>query len=98
VHAESLRKLSKDEALVRALRGDWRMAEITAREYAMLEYAWRLTVAPGAVQERDIAALRAEGFDDRAVLQINLITSWFNFLNRVADGLGVERTRRHEGA
>ena len=57
----------------------------------MLDYAWRLTVAPAAVQAHDVEALRAHGLDDRAILQLNLVASTLNFMNRVADGLGVER-------
>lgn len=57
----------------------------------MLEYVEKLTLKPIAVQREDIDDLRAAGFDDTAILQINLITSWFNYINRVADGLGVGR-------
>ena len=57
----------------------------------MLDYAHKLTVSPVKVSRADIDALRAHGFDDTAILQINLIASWFNYINRVADGLGVGR-------
>ena len=57
----------------------------------MLAYVEKLTQAPASVQPADIAALREAGFDDTAILQINLIASWFNYINRVADGLGVGR-------
>ncbi len=55
----------------------------------MLDYVAKLTLQPAAVCEEDIEALRSHGFDDMAILQINLIASWFNYINRVADGLGV---------
>ena len=48
-------------------------------------------VKPVSVGRNDIEALRLVGFDDTAILQINLIASWFNYINRVADGLGVGR-------
>jgi uncharacterized peroxidase-related enzyme len=83
--------VTEDEDLVAALRRDWRRAPITPAERAMLEYAEKLTLRPAAMTRADVEALRAVGFDDRGVLQINLIASFFNYVNRVADGLGVGR-------
>jgi uncharacterized peroxidase-related enzyme len=80
-----------DEALVAQLRADYRQAPITAAERAMLDYTVQLTKDATGVTRADIDALRANGFDDRAVLQITLIASWFNYINRVADALGVGR-------
>ncbi len=57
----------------------------------MLAYVEKLTLKPVSVGRGDIEALHAAGFDDTAILQINLIASWFNYINRVADGLGVGR-------
>jgi alkylhydroperoxidase family enzyme len=57
----------------------------------MLGYVEKLTNAPASCSRDDIEALHAAGFDDTAILQINLIASWFNYINRVADGLGVGR-------
>ena len=57
----------------------------------MLGYVEKLTLKPVSAGPDDIAALRGAGFDDTAILQINLIASWFNYINRVADGLGVGR-------
>jgi alkylhydroperoxidase family enzyme len=57
----------------------------------MLTYVEKLTLAPARAEREDLDALRAAGFDDRGILQINLIASWFNYINRVADGLGVGR-------
>ena len=56
----------------------------------MLDYAAKLTVAPASVGRNDIDELRAEGFDDRGVHDICAITAYFAFVNRIADGLGVE--------
>jgi alkylhydroperoxidase family enzyme len=58
---------------------------------AILTYVETLTKAPATLQKDDLDALRAAGFDDTGILQINLIASWFNYINRVADGLGVGR-------
>ena len=57
----------------------------------MLDYVAKLTRDATRISPEDHARLRAAGFDDRAVLQITLIASWFNYINRVADALGVGR-------
>jgi uncharacterized peroxidase-related enzyme len=77
--------------LVEALEKDYTMAPITAQERMMLDYVVKLTKDATQVWRDDIEGLRAAGFDDRGILQIALIASWFNYINRVADGLGVGR-------
>jgi alkylhydroperoxidase family enzyme len=57
----------------------------------MVDYVVKLTRDATKVTPRDHELLRAAGFDDRAILQITLIASWFNYINRVADALGVGR-------
>ncbi|MFN2400249.1 MAG: peroxidase [Gemmatimonadaceae bacterium] len=57
----------------------------------MLDYVALLTEDATRIAQRHHADLRAAGFDDRAILQITLIASWFNYINRVADALGVGR-------
>ncbi len=57
----------------------------------MLDYVSKLTLSPAKVQREDVEKLRQVGFDDTGILQINLIASWFNYINRVADGFGVGR-------
>jgi uncharacterized peroxidase-related enzyme len=64
--------------------------DLSAGDTAMLAYAAKLTLRPGAMTERDVAALRDAGFDDRAIHDICAVTAYFAFVNRVADGLGVE--------
>ena len=56
----------------------------------MLDYAVKLTCAPAAITAGDIERLRAKGFDDRAIHDICAITAYYAFVNRIADGLGVE--------
>ena len=90
-HAEFLRAITKDDALIAAIKSDYRQATLDPADRVMLDYAHKLTVSPVKVSRADIEALRAHGFDDTAILQINLIASWFNYINRVADGLGVGR-------
>ena len=57
----------------------------------MLDYVGKLSKDATAIGLQDHEGLRAHGFDDRAILQITLIASWFNYINRVADALGVGR-------
>ena len=80
-----------DEDLANSIKRDWRSADITDAERVMLGYVEKITKTPAAVGRDDLDALRTAGFDDTAILQINLIASWFNYINRVADGLGVGR-------
>ncbi|MFZ3265108.1 MAG: hypothetical protein WA172_13985 [Terriglobales bacterium] len=57
----------------------------------MLDYVVKLTKDATMVRKDDHEKLRASGFDDQAILQITLIAAWFNYINRVADALGVGR-------
>jgi uncharacterized peroxidase-related enzyme len=80
-----------DDGLIEALRVDYRTAPITEQERVMLDYVVKLTKDATKCSPADHEALRAVGFDDRGILQITLIASWFNYINRVADALGVGR-------
>jgi uncharacterized peroxidase-related enzyme len=80
-----------DEALIEALKKDYTTAPISERERLMLDYVVKLTKDATKVWKDDHDRLRAAGFDDKAILQITLIASWFNYINRVADSLGVGR-------
>jgi uncharacterized peroxidase-related enzyme len=77
--------------LVRALQADYKTADITDQERTMLDYVVQLTRDATRLGRADHERLRAVGFDDRGILQITLIASWFNYINRVADALGVGR-------
>jgi uncharacterized peroxidase-related enzyme len=77
--------------LVEALQKDYRSAPITEQERTMLDYVVKMTKDATKVSPDDHARLRAVGFDDRGILQITLIAAWFNYINRVADALGVGR-------
>jgi uncharacterized peroxidase-related enzyme len=83
--------VSLDDELVRALQEDYEKAPISAADRAMLDYAGQVTLDATAIGRDDHERLRGHGFDDRAILQITLIASWFNYVNRVADALGVGR-------
>lgn len=78
--------------MIAALREDYKSAPITEAERIMLDYVVQLTRDATKISPADHGKLRAAGFDDTAILQITLIASWFNYINRVADALGVGRT------
>ena len=77
--------------MVEALKKDFRTAPISEQDRTMLEYVVKVTKDATKVRPEDHAKLRAAGFDDRGILQITLIAAWFNYINRVADALGVGR-------
>jgi uncharacterized peroxidase-related enzyme len=80
-----------NEELVEALQKDYRTAPISEQDRTMLDYVVKLTKDATKCGREDHGKLRAAGFDDRGILQITLIASWFNYINRVADALGVGR-------
>jgi uncharacterized peroxidase-related enzyme len=80
-----------DKKLVEALELDYTTAPITLQERVMIDYVVKLTKDATTVRKDDHEKLRAAGFEDQAILQITLIASWFNYINRVADALGVGR-------
>ena len=77
--------------MVQALQEDYRIAPIDDADRAMLDYVVQLTRDATKISKTHHARLRDAGFDDKAILQITLIASWFNYINRVADALGVGR-------
>jgi uncharacterized peroxidase-related enzyme len=80
-----------DEAMVAALQKDYKTAPISEQDRTMLDYVVKLTKDATLCSPDDHAKLRAVGFDDRGILQITMIASWFNYINRMADALGVGR-------
>ena len=83
--------MTLDEELVNALEKDYKSASISEPDHTMLDYVVKITKDATRITEADHTRLRAAGFDDTAILQITLIASWFNYINRVADALGVGR-------
>jgi uncharacterized peroxidase-related enzyme len=81
--------VSLDPELAAQLARDYTQAKLNDADRAMLDYTAKLTLHPARVTPEDLDRLRGVGFSDQAILQINLIASWFNYINRVADGLGV---------
>ncbi len=89
-HVEALNFYWKDEEKVRRVIEDFRTVELSERTTLMLEYVERLTRDPSTVTEQQVMCLKMAGFSDQDILAINLISSYFNFVNRIVLGLGVE--------
>ncbi len=89
-HAAALEAWWKDPDRVVRLRSDPASADLSDRETALVDYALELTREPAALNEADVESLRSAGLTDEEVLQANMITAYFNFVNRIAEGLGVE--------
>jgi len=90
-HGEFLRKeIDGDYDLVMAIAKDYRQAKIDAKDQAMLAYAEKITVAPSEVDERDVERLKEAGWNDGEILDIASVTSYRNFITRIADALGVQ--------
>jgi len=82
--------LINDKILVDQLSKDFRQSDIDEKDRAMLEYAAKLTLEPWNMVEQDVVDLREKGFGDGAILDICQVAGYFAFVNRLADGLGVE--------
>jgi uncharacterized peroxidase-related enzyme len=82
--------LTNDETLVEKLKDNWRQANLAEADQAMLAYVEKLTLTPWEMVEADVVALREAGFSDGAILDINQVTSYYAYVNRLADGLGVD--------
>ena len=77
--------------MVKALQEDYKSAPISEQDRVMCDYVVQITKDATRISPKDHERLRAVGFDDKGILQITLIASWFNYINRVADALGVGR-------
>lgn len=89
-HGRGLRRLLKDDELFAAIESDWRTAELSPPRRAMVDYAAKLTHTPGAMTLADVDELRAAGFTDRDILDIAEVIGYYAYVNRIADGLGVQ--------
>lgn len=89
-HSEALNFYWKDSERVKLAAENYKAAGLSQRETKIVKHAIKLTKNPYNVQEKDILELREEGITDEEILSVNLVTSYFNFVNRVALGLGVE--------
>ncbi len=87
-HKEALQARIRNSEIVKSLQEDFSNAPVSNRDRVMLEYVAKLTRQPGLVDEMDVRRMKEEGFSDEEILPINLITSYFNFVNRIVAGLG----------
>ncbi len=89
-HEAALEAWWKDADRVAAFRKGPGEASLNERETALVQYAVKLTAEPEKVEQEDVEALRRAGLSEEEILQANLIASYFNFANRIANGLGVD--------
>ena len=97
-HAHDLQLEIRDAALVAAIKEDWRGAGLDARGQALCAYAEKLTRTPGAMGPDDLEPLRAAGLGDPGILDVCQVVAYFNYINRIADGVGVDPEPFLEGA
>ena len=89
-HADDLRAEGATAELAEHVAHDWRQAELSPRERALCEFAVKLTHLAAEIFQEDIDALRAQGLDDAAISDAIQVVSYFNYVTRVADGVGIE--------
>lgn len=85
-----MRRLLKDESLYEAIEDGWQSAPLSDKRRAMLAYSVKLTHDPGDMVAGDVELLRSEGFSDRDILDIAEVVGYYAYVNRLADGLGVQ--------
>jgi len=78
------------DAFVHAVAGNWRSAPISEQDRALCAFAEKLTHSPARMTPADLDVLRSQGLDDRAIHDAAQVISYFNYINRIADALGVE--------
>ena len=98
VHGESLRGEVKDSALVGELAEDYRRASLDAPTRLLLEYAEQITRDATRITKGDIDRLKAAGFSDKDILEATHIAAYFNYVDRLADALGVQLDDAFKGS
>lgn len=88
-HGAALLVVTKDHELVEGLKENYRDLQLDEKETAILDYSIKLTRKPSSVTDKDVDNLKEIGCSEREILDICQITSYFNFVNRMAEGLGV---------
>ena len=90
-----IRDEEKADKILNSVLEDYKTAPISAKEKAMLDYAVKLTEKPAAVKEEVLDKLRKFELSDRDILDLNQVVAYFNYVNRTADGLGIELENEH---
>ncbi|MEH7828124.1 peroxidase-related enzyme [Gemmobacter denitrificans] len=96
-HGAALRQLTGNPALAETIAQNWRVADITPRQRAMLAFAVKLTNAPADMGEDDRAALRAAGFSDADIWDIAAVAAFYNMSNRVAAAVEMRPNPEYHG-
>jgi uncharacterized peroxidase-related enzyme len=97
-HGGFLRRHSGDGELAGSLLGDYTQTGLSPADRRMLDFAAQLTRKPASITRQDVEGLREAGFSDEKILSIVLLTSLFNFMDRLADGLGVDVPAEYQKA
>lgn len=85
-HGQAVRQLSNDPQLGEMLVMNYRVADLSPRHRAMLDYAWKLTKTPSEIGDPDREALKSVGFNDKDIFDITDVAAFFNYTNRMAHG------------
>jgi uncharacterized peroxidase-related enzyme len=96
-HGQAVRALSEDPELGEMIAFNYRVAELPARQRAMLDFAWKLTLTPQDIAEADREGLRGEGFSDADIFDICDVAGFFNYTNRVAHGTDMMPNHDYHG-
>ena len=89
-HGAGLRQITKDSEFVKKFIHDYQSVLLSIRERTMLDYAAKLTRTPWNMAEDDVKIMKDSGFSDVGILHVNQVTGYYAYVNRLADGLGVE--------
>lgn len=89
-HGEDLRVESGNRKLAEHIKHDYRRARLTPRQKALCKFAEMATRAPAALRQQDIETLRKHGLSDRDILDAVEVVAYFNYINRIADALGID--------
>ena len=89
-HGRGLFRLTKNKSLVEAINADYKTADISDKDRNMLDYVTLLTKNPCNIRRKDFDKVKAAGFAEADVLDLVQVTAYFNYVNRLACGLGVE--------
>jgi uncharacterized peroxidase-related enzyme len=82
-----------DEHEADRFAADWRTSGLDTATIALLEHAEKLTLKPAECSEADIATLRTAGWSDRAITDAVQVCAYFNYINRIAEGLGADEEK-----
>jgi uncharacterized peroxidase-related enzyme len=97
-HGAAVRQLSGDPVLGEALVMNWRVAPLSSKQRAMLDFAEKLTLSSAKIVNEDRQALRDAGFSDRDIWDIASVTGFFNMTNRIASATAMEPNAEYHGA